>query len=138
MKGLIEYLIIFIVAVILCPSNKVTLVYILTSSIFMALYFFIYLKNRKKHIKEEKYKFNLNIVIWLIMIVSINMINKIDITNLFFAYTTLTIFIIYTFAYLFKKDKITESKFLNYEYLFDFYTIIYLASLLISIMSHEI
>lgn len=138
MKGLIEYLMIFIVAVILCPNNVFTIVYVISSGVFMAIYLFAYLKNKKKSTKIDKYQFNLSIVIWLIMIVSINMINKMDITNLFFAYTTLFIFVVYTVSCVLKKDKLIDSKFFNYEYLFDFYTIIYLASLLIKIMSYEI
>lgn len=139
MKGLIEYLIIFLVITVLCPNNIITTIYILSSIIAMIFYWIIHLKNIKNGFaKGYKYQLNIDLIIWLIMIVSINMINKLDITNLFFAFTTLAIFIVYSMAYLFKSEKLMSNKFLSYKYLFDFYTIIYLSSLLIAIMQHEI
>ena len=139
MKKLIEYLMIFATTLFFCPAHYYSFIYIIGASLISLFYLIIYyFSRRKSDAKKEKYQIDFSIIIVCLMIVTINLVNKIEIANLIFGiYTSLVLFI-YSFMLLLKKGDFKENRIFQNTYLFDFYTLVYMASLIIKLLSYEI
>ena len=139
MKKIIEYLMIFATTLFFCPSNYYSFIYMIIAAFVSLFYLLVYYSiRRKSNVKKEKYQLDFSTIIVCLMIVTINLVNKVEITNLIFGiYTSLVLFI-YSLMLLFKKDEFKENKIFQNTYLFDFYTIVYLTGLIIKLLSYEI
>lgn len=135
MKVLIEYLLLFIVIALFCPNNYFTLAYCISSILACLVYLIAYLKLSKNNKNSLDKQVDANFLLILIMIVVINLIVKLEITNLIFGVATFIIFVVNSILILTKKD--LNYKLIKSSRLFDFYSLIYLSSLVIMVLSYE-
>jgi len=127
MKNLIEYMVLFIVILLFSPNNYFTMMYVILSFIFSLGYFLCILKS--KGYKGDSKQIDINIILVAIMIITVSLIAKTDYSNLIFGYGCLLIFIINGIVFFLKKEDIKKELFKK-SYLFDMYSIIYLASII--------
>ena len=137
MKNMIVYLALFIINVIFCPNNYWTLGYCILSLVLFGGYFISYkhYSKNKERVKESFLDGDLLII--LVMMLSINIIVKIESANLLFGYTLSLIFLIGLVKNILKKST-WEEQIIKPTQLFDYYSLVYMASLLFMVFSHEI
>ena len=106
MKNLIEYLMLFVIVLLFCPNNFWTFGLCVCSLLIYLLYLICYFKYKKNN-KEEKVKqpIEMDFIISIVMIVALNLINKIGVVNLAYGYALVAIFL----AHLIKNTIITPT-----------------------------
>ena len=138
MKNIVDYLFIFIATVMFLPNNNLTIVYIVCNFLVLITYFIIYLKRDRKGEEKKNFEINLNLITVLIMLVVVNLFVKLENTNLIFGFAVLSTFIIHILNSIIKKENITARQFLNPNYIFDFYSIIYISNLFMILLNSEV
>ena len=139
MKNLIEYLMIFAVTLFFCSSNYYSFIYIGVAA-FLSLFYLLvyYFKVRKGRIKKEKYQIDLSVLVVCLMIATINLVNLMEFSNLIFGAYVSAILFLSTLALAFQKEEMLKKRIFQTNYLFDFYTIIYLCNLIMELLSYEV
>lgn len=138
MRNLIEYLLVFIVILIFCPNNHWTIGYCVFSIISYAIYLVGYLIYKKSQgIKTVQKQISLEFLIILLMMIAINLIVKIELSNLIFGYSITAIFSLITLKNFIKKQS-WEEAIIKPTFLFDYYSLVYLASLILMVVNYEI
>lgn len=137
MHNLIEYLMMFIVVTIFCPSNYWSIIYIAANIVTLSIFIISYLKHRKDT-KIEKEQLNKSLFLTLIMIIAINIIMKMELVNLVFGVAFVIYFCIVIIKSIVKKDYVFNKKLINPTKVFDIYTLFYLLGVIIKILQYEV
>lgn len=128
MKNLFEYMILFIVLVLFCPNNYLSIIYICANLLIMGLVLLIYFrKSREKEPIRKQIK--LSYFVSIMGIILINIIMKNEMLNIIIGF-------IFTFCYLgqflysvIRKDYSFKKNILTENFIFDVYSLIYLVCL---------
>ena len=122
----IEYLIVAILMSIFSNGGVLSIIYLMVSMVMAIVYFVVYMKKYKR-LEEEKIKLKTQIsyklIIVSMMIITINLVYRLDIINLILGYCLLGYFIILFIFRVCKKTLINKLHFMNFNYLFDTYSI---------------
>ena len=137
MKNLITYLALFIITLLFSPNNYWTLIYIGISFLICIAYLIFYRLHVKKEGKIKEKIFDGELSIILIMIAAINVIVKIECTNLLFGFTLASMFLVNLLKNIFNKTS-WEKDMINPTYLFDYYSLLYMGSLFFMVLNHEV
>ena len=138
MIATIEYLLIAILLTIFSENNISNVIYITSSIIISFIIFIVNLiilkKQKKKSVMELDYKF----IIILLMIVVVNIVCKIEIYNIYFAYTLLIIYLFKNIKTIVFDKKLLQGHFVSSKHLFDIYSIYCLLIILMRLLSYEV
>ena len=122
----IEYLIVAILMSIFSNGGVLSIIYLMVSMVMAIVYFVVYMKKYKR-LEEEKIKLKTQIsyklIIVSMMIITINLVYRLDVINLILGYCLLGYFIILFIFRVCKKTLINKLHFMNFNYLFDTYSI---------------
>lgn len=135
MKNLIEYLMLFVIVLLFCPNNFWTFGLCVCSLLIYLLYLICYFKYKKNN-KEEKVKqpIEMDFIISIVMIVALNLINKIGVVNLAYGYALVAIFLAHLIKNTINKKSWEENIIKSVNW-FDYYSLIYLGGLVVGFMS---
>ena len=134
MKRLIEQFMIFIILTLFLPNHYLTSIFIGLCLMMFAIEIVMVIKKRNMDVTDkenEQFKFGDFLTISFIAI--INLIERVEASNLLFAYSWL-IYLVINFIYcLVKKDYKLKKNLIRTEYLFDVYCLFYLVGMIIKI-----
>ena len=138
----VEVLLISLLMAIFSNEAIYSSIYLCLSLVCAISYFICYKKEYKKldQLEKEKLKsqFSYKLIIVSLMIVTINFVYPLGIINLILGYCLLLYFIV-LFAYrLIKKDILKKRHFMNYNYLFDLYSIACLGMIFWDVLNYAI
>lgn len=123
----VEYLIVAILMSIFSNGGVLSIIYLMVSMVMAIVYFVVYMKKYKRLEEEEKIKLKTQIsyklIIVSMMIITINLVYRLDVINLILGYCLLVYFIILFIFRVCKKTLINKLHFMNFNYLFDTYSI---------------
>jgi hypothetical protein len=127
----------FAVTLFFCPSSFLSLIYTGVGLLLSLFYWCVYwIKIKNGTMKKQNHELDYSIVVISLMIVSINLVSKIEFVNLVFGFFLVLTFFAYILKLSFSKKKENNRLFEKVN-LFDFYTIIYLVGLIMKLMLHE-
>lgn len=136
MKNLIEYLLLFVMSLIFCPNNYWTIIYCILFALTYISFTIVYFIKKKKS-DEKPMQISLDFVIISSMIVAVNIIAKVELVNLVFGFTLCIIVLVSLIRNLMNKTNL-EEEIIKPSRIFDYYSLVYMASLIMMIINYEI
>ena len=138
----IEYLIVAVLMGIFSNGGILGVFYLLFSLVIAVIYFAFYMREYKKVPEEEKIKLKTQIsyklIIVSMMIITINFVYRLEFINLILGYALLSYFVILFIFRVCKKTLINKLHFMNFNYLFDVYSVGCLAMIFWEMMNYAI
>ena len=138
MTNLLEFVLIYITILVFCPNNILSVVYTLLSVTTYITYFIYYkciCKNKEQSVQKKK--MDVQFFIILIMIISVNLIVKLEFVNFVFGIVIALIYLIATIKMIILKEDVRNVSIIRSDLIFDFYSLLYFCGLAMQVLINE-